>query len=117
YTNSVHLPVNYTDDIFEVLDHQDELQVKFTGGTVVHCFIGEQIDDPSMAKMLVRRIAENYRLPYFTLTPTFSICPVHGYVPGSYKFCPYDHSDADLEAFGIDVKEYDSSENRRVVQI
>jgi anaerobic ribonucleoside-triphosphate reductase len=117
YTNSVHLPVNYTDDIFEVLDHQDDLQVKFTGGTVVHCFIGEQIDDPNMAKNLVRRIAENYRLPYFTLTPTFSICPVHGYIPGSYTYCPYEHSDADLDNFGIDVKESDTSENRRVVQI
>lgn len=117
YTNSVHLPVNYTDDIFEVLDHQDDLQAKFTGGTVVHCFIGEQIDDSAMAKVLVRRIAENYKLPYFTLTPTFSICPVHGYIPGSYKYCPYEHSDADLEAFGVDVKESDSSENRRVVQI
>jgi len=117
YTNSIHLPVNYTDDIFEILDHQDELQVKFTGGTVVHCFIGEQIDDPNMAKTLIRRIAENYKLPYFTLTPTFSICPVHGYIPGSYKYCPYDHSEADLEQFGIDVKESDSSENRRVVSL
>lgn len=114
YTNSVHLPVNHTDDIFEVLDHQDDLQTRFTGGTVVHCFIGEQIDDPSMAKQLVRKIAENYRLPYFTLTPTFSICPVHGYIPGSYSYCPYDHSEADLEQFGIDVKESDSAENRRV---
>jgi ribonucleoside-triphosphate reductase len=114
YTNSVHLPVNHTDDIFEVLDHQDELQTRFTGGTVVHCFIGEQIDDPSMAKQLVRKIAENYRLPYFTLTPTFSICPVHGYIPGSHSFCPYDHSEADLEQFGIDVKESDSADNRRI---
>lgn len=117
YTNSIHLPVNHTDDIFEILDHQDELQVKFTGGTVVHCFIGEQIDDPRMARTLVRRIAENYRLPYFTLTPTFSICPVHGYIPGSYTYCPYDHSDADLEQFGIDVKESDSPEQRRVVSL
>jgi ribonucleoside-triphosphate reductase len=114
YTNSVHLPVNHTDDIFEVLDHQDELQTRFTGGTVVHCFIGEQIDDPSMAKKLVRKIAENYRLPYFTLTPTFSICPVHGYIPGSHSFCPYDHSEADLEQFGVDVKESDSADNRRI---
>jgi ribonucleoside-triphosphate reductase (formate) len=114
YTNSIHLPVNYTDDIFEVLDHQDDLQTLFTGGTVVHCFIGEQIDDPSMAKQLVRKIAENYRLPYFTLTPTFSICPVHGYIPGSYSYCPQDHSDADLEQFGIDVKESDSAENKRI---
>lgn len=115
YTNSVHLPVNYTDDVFEVLDHQDDLQTLFTGGTVVHCFIGEKIDDADMAKKLVRKIAENYHLPYFTLTPTFSICPVHGYIPGSYSFCPYDHSDSDLETFGISIKESDSSEIRKVV--
>ena len=103
YTNSVHLPVNHTEDIFEILDHQDDLQVKFTGGTVVHAFLGENIDDPHMAKMLVRKIAENYRLPYFSLTPTFSICPVHGYIPGTHEFCPYEHSDEDLEQFGIEI--------------
>lgn len=103
YTNSVHLPVNHTEDIFEILDHQDDLQIKFTGGTVVHAFLGENIDDPNMAKMLVRKIAENYRLPYFSLTPTFSICPVHGYIPGTHEFCPYDHSDEDLEQFGIEI--------------
>ncbi len=105
YTNSVHLPVNHTDDIFEILEHQDDLQIKFTGGTVVHAFLGENIDDPEMAKFLVKRIAENYRLPYFSLTPTFSICPIHGYIPGTHKFCPYEHSDDDLERFGIEVSE------------
>lgn len=114
YTNSVHLPVNYTDDIFEILDHQDDLQTKFTGGTVVHCFLGENIDDPEMAKNLVKKIAENYHLPYFSLTPTFSICPIHGYIPGAHKYCPYDHNEGDLDAFGIEVSE-DDSDNKRVV--
>jgi anaerobic ribonucleoside-triphosphate reductase len=103
YTNSTHLPVGYTDDIFEALDHQDDLQVLYTGGTVMHGFIGEQIDDWRQARLLVRRIAENYRLPYYTLTPTFSICPVHGYIAGEHKYCPYPHSEADLERYGIVV--------------
>lgn len=114
YTNSVHLPVSHTDDIFEILDHQDELQTKFTGGTVVHCFLGENIDDPEMAKNLVRKISSNYHLPYFSLTPTFSICPVHGYIPGAHKFCPYEHSEEDLEQFGIEITE-DDSDNKRVL--
>jgi ribonucleoside-triphosphate reductase len=89
YTNSVHVPVNYTDDLFEVLDHQDDLQTKFTGGTVVHCFLGERIYDTNIVKNLVRKIATNYKLPYFSLTPTFSICPEHGYLAGEKKKCPH----------------------------
>lgn len=104
YTNSVHLPVSYTDDLFEILDHQDDLQIKFTGGTVVHLFLGEKIDDISVVKSLVRRIAENYSLPYFTLTPTFSVCPVHGYLPGEHKYCPYDHSSEELLKYGIEAE-------------
>ncbi len=103
YTNSIHLPVGYSDDIFDMLDHQDELQSRFTGGTVVHCYIGEKIDDPEMVKLLVRKISENYGIPYFTITPTFSICPVHGYIPGSHSFCPHEHTPEELEMFGIDV--------------
>jgi ribonucleoside-triphosphate reductase len=103
YTNSTHLPVGYTGDIFEALEHQDELQVLYTGGTVLHGFIGEQIDDWKQARLLVRRIAENYRLPYYTLTPTFSICPIHGYIPGEHEFCPHEHSEQDLERYGIMV--------------
>lgn len=103
YTNSVHLPVGKVNDIFEILDHQDELQVLFTGGTVVHLFLGEKIEDPEITKMLVRKIAENYSLPYFSITPTFSICPVHGYIPGEYKYCPHEHTQEDLENFGIDA--------------
>lgn len=104
YTNSVHLPVSYTDDLFEVLDHQDDLQTKFTGGTVVHLFLGEKIDDIEVVKALVKKIAENYSLPYFTLTPTFSVCPVHGYLPGEHKYCPYDHSSEELLKYGIEAE-------------
>jgi ribonucleoside-triphosphate reductase len=104
YTNSVHLPVGHTDDLFDVLDHQDELQTKFTGGTVVHLFLGEKIQDIRSVKLLVRKIAENYALPYFTITPTFSVCPIHGYIPGAHQYCPYDHSPDDLIQHGIEVE-------------
>lgn len=103
YTNSVHLPVGHTDDLFDVLDHQDELQAKFTGGTVVHLFLGEKVHDIQAVKMLVKRIAENYSLPYFTITPTFSVCPVHGYISGAHTYCPYDHSQDQLIEFGVEV--------------
>ena len=75
YTNSTHLPVNYSEDIFEILDLQDALQTKYTGGTVLHFFLGERIHDPLDVKKLVRKVCENYHLPYFTLTPSFSVCP------------------------------------------
>jgi len=88
YTNSTQLPVNYTDDIFEALDLQDEIQVKYTGGTVFHTFIGERIAEPIAAKILVRKICETYHMPYFTLTPTFSVCPDHGYIRGEIEACP-----------------------------
>ena len=88
YTNSSHLPVGYTDDIFSALDVQDRLQTLYTSGTVFHAFIGERIEDPELVASLVKRIAENYRIPYFTLTPSFSICPVHGYIPGEHASCP-----------------------------
>jgi len=88
YTNSSHLPVSFTDDVFSALDLQDELQTKYTGGTVLHGFLGERVADPEQCKKLVKTIAENYRLPYFTITPTFSICPKHGYLNGEHQFCP-----------------------------
>jgi ribonucleoside-triphosphate reductase len=88
YTNSTQLPVSYTSDIFEALEHQDQLQTLYTGGTVLHGFIGEKIDDPLVCRNLVRKIAENFKLPYFTLTPTFSVCPVHGYIKGEHHTCP-----------------------------
>ena len=88
YSNSTQLPVNCTDDIFELLDHQDDLQTKYTGGTVVHIFAGERIHDINTMKNLVRKICDNYHLPYFTFSPTFSVCPTHGYVAGEHSTCP-----------------------------
>lgn len=88
YTNSTQLPVNYTDDIFEVLDHQDDLQTKYTGGTVVHIYAGERIQSNETMKNLVKKICNNYHLPYFTFSPTFSTCPNHGYIAGEHFTCP-----------------------------
>ncbi|MBT5022209.1 ribonucleoside triphosphate reductase [Candidatus Woesearchaeota archaeon] len=90
YTNSTQLPVGYTSDIFEALELQDDLQSAYTGGTVFHGFLGEQISDAETCKQLVKRIAYNFSLPYFTITPTFSVCPDHGYIPGKHETCPYD---------------------------
>ena len=87
YTNSSHLPVNHTTDIFEALSHQDSLQAKYTGGTVVHLFLGERIADPTSVPGLVKKICENFTLPYFTLTPTFSVCSSHGYLKGEHHTC------------------------------
>jgi ribonucleoside-triphosphate reductase len=88
YTNSTQLPVGFTSDVFEALDLQDSLQSKYTGGTVLHVFLGENEPDPTATKKLVRKIAENYSLPYYTMTPTFSVCPDHGYIAGEHKTCP-----------------------------
>ena len=88
YTNSTHLPVNYTDDLFELLDLQDELQTKYTGGTVVHFFLGERMTDPKALKSLVKKVCTNYRLPYFTFSPSFSVCINHGYLAGEQHQCP-----------------------------
>ena len=88
YTNSTQLPVNLTDDVFEALDLQDEIQTKYTGGTVFHIYAGERIEDPSAVKELVRRVCDKYHLPYFTFSPTFSVCPNHGYLNGEQYTCP-----------------------------
>jgi ribonucleoside-triphosphate reductase len=88
YSNSTQLPVNYTDDIFEVLDLQDDLQAKYTGGTVVHSFLGEAVADPQAVRSYVNKVCHNYHLPYFTVTPSFSICPTHGYIRGEVDRCP-----------------------------
>ena len=89
YTNSSHLPVGYTDDVFEALDIQDELQTLYTSGTVFHTFLGEKLPDWKSAAALVRKIAENYKLPYYTMSPTYSICKDHGYITGEQYKCPY----------------------------
>ena len=88
YTNSSHLPVDYTTDIFDALDIQDGLQTLYTSGTVFHAFLGEKLPDWKAAANLVRTIAENYKLPYYTMSPTYSICPEHGYLAGEQKVCP-----------------------------
>lgn len=87
YTNSTHLPVNYTDDIFESLELQDEMQSMYTGGTVIHLYTGEKINSAEGVKKLVKIICEKFKLPYFTITPTFSVCPEHGYIRGEVLVC------------------------------
>ena len=88
YTNSSQLPVGYTSDIFEALDHQESLQTKYTGGTVFHIFLGEAIKDWDACRDLVQSVASNYRIPYFSVSPTFSVCPIHGYLNGEHFECP-----------------------------
>ncbi|MHB1268838.1 MAG: anaerobic ribonucleoside-triphosphate reductase, partial [Acidithiobacillus ferriphilus] len=88
YTNSSQLPVGFTDDPFEALERQEALQAKYTGGTVLHLYMGERLASSETCKRLVRRALERFRLPYITVTPTFSICPVHGYLAGEHPFCP-----------------------------
>jgi ribonucleoside-triphosphate reductase len=88
YTNSSQLPVGYTDDVWEALDLQDDFQTKYTGGTVLHIFLGERMPSVESTRNFVRKVAENYTLPYFSITPTFSICPIHGYISGEHQFCP-----------------------------
>ncbi len=88
YTNSTQLPVDYTDDIFTALSLQDELQTKYTGGTVFHIFLGERVSDIDALKNFIKKIADNYKLPYFTITPSFSVCPSHGYLNGQKDICP-----------------------------
>lgn len=97
YTNSTHLPVNYTDDLYELLDLQDELQTKYTGGTVIHFFLGERMDNPETLKKLVKNICNNYKLPYFTFSPSFSVCAKHGYLTGEQQTC--EHCDSPCEVY------------------
>ena len=88
YTNSSQLPVGFTDDPFEALERQEALQAKYTGGTVLHLYMGERISSGAACRELVKRALTNFRLPYITITPTFSICPTHGYLEGEHRFCP-----------------------------
>ena len=96
YTNSSQLPVGFTDDPFEALERQEPLQKKYTGGTVLHLYMNERISSPAACKKLVRRALERFGVPYITITPTFSICPKHGYLEGEHRFCP--KCDVDLTA-------------------
>ena len=96
YTNSSHLPVGFTDDVFAALDIQDELQTLYTSGTVFHAFLGERLPDWRSAAALVRKIAENYKLPYYTMSPTYSVCQNHGYITGEVHECPDCHSETEV---------------------
>ncbi len=122
YTNSTQLPVDFTEDIFDALDLQDDLQIKYTGGTVFHGFLGERIKDWEACRELVKTIATGYRLPYFTISPVFSVCPVHGYLEGEHQRCPKCRSEqeavidkeiAELESLRKQLEEnvYDDSAN------
>ncbi|MBR3511315.1 MAG: ribonucleoside triphosphate reductase [Alphaproteobacteria bacterium] len=108
YTNSTQLPVNFTDDPFVALEHQEDLQRKYTGGTMLHLYMGEPVSSGEAAEKIVRTIFENYKVPYMTLTPTFSICPKHGYLPGRHDFCP--KCDAEIVANSDDLKCRDCNE-------
>lgn len=96
YTNSTHLPVGYTQDPLEALDHQDQLQTKYTGGTVLHLFLGEKVRDWKTCRDFVKKVASKYHLPYFTITPTFSVCPVHGYLAGEHHQCSVCNTDCEV---------------------
>ena len=104
YTNSSQLPVDYTDDPFEALELQDDLQTLYTGGTVLHLYMSERLSSPEAAKNLVKKAISNFKLPYISITPVFSVCPKHGYIPGEYEYCP----DCDAEL----LEEYENKENK-----
>jgi ribonucleoside-triphosphate reductase (formate) len=116
YTNSSQLPVGYTDDPFEALEQQNELQCKYTWGTVLHLYMGERISDSKACKQLVKKVIENYQLPYITISPVFSICPKHGYVVGEHDFCP--KCDRELgyvgDEFNIDVRKKHTSDPEKL---
>lgn len=115
YTNSTQLPVGYTADIFDALDLQDPLQTKYTGGTVFHGFLGEAVEDWRAVRGLVKTIAHNYRLPYFTITPTFSVCPVHGYLNGEHTRCPVCEGEA-KERIRMEIRELEAERERLLAQ-
>jgi len=103
YTNSTHQPVNHNLTLFEMLESQERFNKHYNGGTSVHVFLGERVSDWINCMLLVKTIAEKTSLPFFTITPTFSICPVHGYISGEHRYCPLEHSEEDLKKFGISI--------------
>ncbi len=105
YTNSTTLPVDLTDDLFQALELQDDLQTLYTGGTVFHAFLKENLNSGETCKKLVQKVAESFKMPYFTVTPTFSICPVHGYLKGRVWTCPHEHTEAQIEKWGAKREE------------
>ncbi|MCK4540479.1 ribonucleoside triphosphate reductase [Candidatus Parcubacteria bacterium] len=115
YTNSTQLPVNFTDDLFAALDLQDDIQTKYTGGTVLHAYVGEALPSAESVKRLIKSIAYNYHLPYFTITPTFSICPKHGYITGEHKYCP--KCDAEIGYKNEDALKQDGFDSQKSLLI
>jgi ribonucleoside-triphosphate reductase len=105
YTNSSQLPVDYTDDPFEALDMQDDLQCAYTGGTVLHLYMKERISSSEACRRLIKNVISNYRMPYITVTPVFSVCEKHGYISGEHEFCP--KCDEEL------LEEYNKTQQRR----
>ncbi|MBD3329651.1 ribonucleoside triphosphate reductase [Candidatus Dojkabacteria bacterium] len=116
YSNSTQLAVDATDDVFQALDAQDELQCMYTGGTVFHVFVGERLGSIESTRKLVKKISENYRLPYYSITPTFSICPKHGYLSGEHRYCPKCDKELDYERLLKEINDRDSSKRRSGVK-
>ena len=116
YTNSTQLPVGYTDDPFEALEQQNELQCKYTWGTVLHLYMGERISDAKACKQLVKKVISNYQLPYITISPVFSICPKHGYVVGEHDYCPKCDKEVGYvgDEFNIDVRKKHTSDPEKL---
>ncbi|MFA6255841.1 MAG: ribonucleoside triphosphate reductase [Candidatus Absconditabacterales bacterium] len=116
YTNSTQLPVGYTDDPFEALEQQNELQCKYTGGTVLHLYMGERISNAQACKQLVKKVISNYQLPYITISPVFSICPKHGYIKGEHDYCP--KCDKELgyigDEFNLDIRKKHTSDPEKL---
>lgn len=116
YTNSTQLPVGYTDDPFEALEQQNDLQCKYTWGTVLHLYMGERLSDAQACKQLVKKVIENYQLPYITISPVFSICPKHGYVVGEHDFCPICDKEMGYvgDEFNIDIRQKHTSDPEKL---
>ena len=115
YTNSTQLPVNFTDDLFAALDLQDDIQTKYTGGTVLHAYVGEALPSAESVKKLIKNISYNYHLPYFTITPTFSICPKHGYITGEHKYCPKCDAEIGYEDENSEIKQDGFDDQRSLI--
>lgn len=109
YTNSTHYPASHKKGLFKMLEAQDKLNSYYNGGTIVHVFLGQKITDWINCMMLVKKIADNTSLPFFSITPSFSICPVHGYISGVHKYCPLSHTDEDLKTYGVFIEEEDKT--------
>jgi len=116
YTNSTQIPVWYTEDPFEALELQNELQCKYTGWTVLHLYMWERISSAEACKQLVKKVIDNYQLPYITISPTFSICPIHGYVVGEHDFCPKCDREKGYtgQEFDMDIRKKHTSDEAKI---